>query len=285
MLRFSGVTFAAIIASNIIFRTDNIVIGIFLGPEAITMYSVGFMLSDYVSQLIGKMCNALTPKFSEHESRGETQELNALIINSTRFSALLGIPMGLAALVMGKEFIQLWLGPGFGATYYIMAILMCGRMCGFPTAPIFSMLYGIGAHHIVLYTGIIEAVSNLVLSIILVKILGVTGVAWGTLIPNVIANIFFVVVVFRKLNFSVAHWIRQSLVKPLLLCVLFFAIIYTLEGLHTEISWEWFIIKTSCLVLIYITLFAFMGITGEERKNLANLVSRKIGPLLYRNKI
>ena len=278
MLRFSGITFAAIIAGNIIFKTDNIVIGIFLDPKAITMYSIGFMLSEYASQIIGKMCNTLTPKFSDHHSREETQEVNSLIVSSTRYSTLIGIPMGLAALVIGKDFIHLWLGPGYSATYYIMAILMCARMCGFPTAPLYSMLYGIGKHHLILYTGIAEAVLNLGLSLFLVQKIGIAGVAWGTFIPMLLGNSVFALFVFRTLNLSIAHWLKKSILQPALFSVVFVAVIFSLCSLFTVVSWYVLFIKVGCIIAVYAILFVLMGINKKERNQIKVALLSRLQP-------
>jgi len=268
MLKFSGITFAAIIANNIIFKTDNIIIGIYLDPKAITMYSIGFMLTEYGSQIIGKMCNTLTPKFNEHHSRDETEGLNSLILSSSRFSTLIGIPMGLTALVIGKDFLQLWLGPGYEGAAYIMSILMCARMCGFPTASLYSMLYGIGQHHLILYTGITEAILNLGLSLYLVQKIGITGIAWGTFIPMLIGNVIFVLFVFNKLNLSVAYWLRKAILWPTIFSIVFFVIIFYLSNFFTEISWYLLIVKVMVIIAVYVILIIVIGISRAERNAL-----------------
>lgn len=272
MFRFSSITFCAIIVNSIIFKTDNIIIGVFLDPKAITMYSVGFMLTEYGAQLIGKMCNTLTPRFSELHTRDELQELNSLLLVSTRYSILIGIPLGLTVLVIGNEFIQLWLGLEYVITYNIMAILMCARMCGFPTAPLYSMLYGIGLHRLILYTGITEAILNLGLSIFLVQKIGITGVAWGTFIPMLICNILFLVMVLRKINLSLMIFIKKAMLRPLIFSTIYYVAICIFKSTYnlvwTQISWHTFIIKAVCIISIYVMIFIFIGLEKREREQL-----------------
>jgi O-antigen/teichoic acid export membrane protein len=265
MLVFSGITFLAVIMNYIIFRTDNIVIGIFLSPQAITMYSIGFMLSDYAAQVVGRMCNTFTPRFSEHEARGEVREFNKLLIDSSRFASLIGVPIGLAVIAMGDEFITLWMGKSYEDAYWITVVMMISRMAGFPTASMYSMLYGIGKHHIILYTGILEAVSNLILSLILVKKYGILGVAIGTMIPMILVNILFPFLVLKSVEFDFKGWFKAGIIHPLAFCIIFYAGIWSLCHMFQQVSWGNLILKMIMITVIYAILFWFIGLKSHER--------------------
>lgn len=273
LLKYGGITFLAIIASYIIFRTDNIVIGAILTPEAVTIYSIGFMMSDYVSQLIGRMCNTLTPIFSEHEARKESDDLRSLLITSSRFSILIGIPLGLIVVVIGKQFIVLWMGKEYESAYTIMVILMCARMVGFPAAPMYSMLYGIGKHHIVLYVGIFEAVANLILSLIFVKLYGITGVALGTLLPMIIANCVFPLVACKEIKLVFSDWIKRAVLNPILFCICFFcAITCCTKFFSFGHGWANLFFQLFAVGVIYFFLLYFIGLNRAEK----NIFLRRI---------
>jgi O-antigen/teichoic acid export membrane protein len=157
-----------------------------------------------------------------------------------------------------------------------MAILMCARMCGFPTASLYSMLYGIGSHHLMLYAGIAEAALNLVLSLILVKTMGVTGVAWGTFIPMLLGNIFFVILVFRTLNLDLAHWLKKAVLPPVLLSVAFLFIIYWVCGSFEGTTWPLFACKVASILIIYALLFLTVGINRSERGHLRDMITSRL---------
>lgn len=268
MITFSGITFLSIMVNYIILKTDNIVIGMFLSPQAITMYSIGFMLSDYTAQIVGKMCNTFTPVFSEHEARGEKHEIDSLLFNSCRFASLIGVPVGLTAIVVGKDFITLWMGKEYQGAYLIMVVMMIARMTGFPTASMYSMLYGIGKHYIALFTGIFEALVNLVLSIVLVHHYGILGVAVGTMIPMVIANVFFPVIVSRKMKTDLRVWLMEAIVRPGIFSIVFYLAISILCSFFRQVSWSGFIAQAIIIVLVYSMLFWFMGLRRHERSML-----------------
>jgi O-antigen/teichoic acid export membrane protein len=275
IFRYSVVTFAAIVANSVIFRTDNIVIGVYLDPKAITIYSIGFMMSEYLAQFVGKIGNTLTPLFSEHESRGEVEESKTLLIQSSRFSTLIGVPMGLTVLVLGRSFIDLWIGKEYEGAYEIMAILLCARMCGFPTSTMYSMLYGVGKHHIVLFTGLVEAVLNLGLSLYLVKKIGIAGVAWGTLIPMIIGNILFVLVASRRVGISAFEWVGKGMLRALVFSGVFYAAAFYLCSIIDEVSWTMLTVETCMVGLLYAILIVSFGLRRDERARLQASLSRR----------
>jgi len=266
LLTFSGITFLAFMADYLIYKTDNIVIGIFLTPQAITIYSIGFMLTEYIFTIVGKMCNTLTPVFSEQEARGETKQLHSLLMNASRFSTLIGIPLGLAAFVVGDSFITLWMGENYNGAYLIMVLLLVSRMAGFPNAPMYSMLFGIGKHYIVLYTKLVEAFLNIILSIVLIKYYGIVGVAVGTVIPMLITNIAFPIIVARKIGFSFVEWVKNSVIFPGFACLIFYLVIKIIDNSYAIVAWGDFILLATFIGISYIVIMWFLALKQAERK-------------------
>jgi Na+-driven multidrug efflux pump len=57
-------------------------------------------------------------------------------------------------------------------------------------SPFLKSMQMAGKHKFVAYSSILEGVVNIVLSVILVKRMGVVGVAYGTIFPSAIMSIF-----------------------------------------------------------------------------------------------
>lgn len=265
LVTFSGITFLAVIATYVIFQSDNVVIGVFLTPEAIAIYTIGFMLADYAANIVGKMSNTLTPIFSNREAKGEHEQVYELLYSGGRFAALIGIPIGLAAFIVGDEFIQLWLGSDYAQSYNIMILLMLARMVNFPSAPVYSMLYGIGKHKVIVYTASLEAICNISLSIYLVRDYGLLGVAIGTLIPMVITSLLFPYVASRYVGFKYGAWLQSCILKPLPMLLAFFASIYAVSLGFKTTSWSTFIYLSATIVVIYVICFCALGLSATER--------------------
>ncbi len=274
MLAYSIITFLAVIAENIIYRTDNIVIGMYLDPKAITMYSIGFMISEYLSNIIGKMNNVLNPIFSDHESRGEYEHIRSLILKTTRYAILVGVPLSFAAFVVGKDFITLWMGKEYEPAYTIMCILVCSRMMTIPVSPMYPLLYGIEKHRLILYTGLIEAVINLSLSIYLVRKIGILGVALGTMAPMIVISILMPYLVCRTIKLSCREWLRDGVLRPLSFSAIFLVAIIIFRFLFKEMTAFRFIALTAGIVGIYFSLIIRFGLNSDEQYRVMSFANR-----------
>jgi O-antigen/teichoic acid export membrane protein len=193
----------------------------------------------------------------------------------------------LAVLLLGRDFITLWMGKAYEDAYIITAILICARMCGFPTSSMYSMLYGIGKHHIILFTGMFEALLNLGLSLYLVRRIGVAGVAWGTLIPMFVGNVLFVLVASRQTHVTIVEWLKGSMLQPAPFCAVFLGLSYYYCGLFEGSSWPVFILQGCGVVAIYGLLLLPLGLKKRERimvrARLAAVLALIRGGIITRN--
>src|SRR5262245_61904920 len=78
------------------------------------------------------------------------------------------------------------------------------------------VLYGVGQIRSFARLMLLEAGLNLVLSVALFPLLGINGVALGTLIPDVAMCIFIVLRVCLMLNVNDRDFVRHSLLQPVL---------------------------------------------------------------------
>ena len=82
--------------------------------------------------------------------------------------------------------------------------------------PLGNILLGTGRHRLVAFVSLGEAVANLLLSVVLVRRYGLLGVAVGTGIPVVIANLFILApAACRQLGVRVGDFARAVAVAPL----------------------------------------------------------------------
>jgi len=96
-------------------------------------------------------------------------------------------------------------------------ILLGARIVALPVSTFRSVLYGMGNVKIPSLIYMSEAIVNLILSIILVQSLGLIGVALGTAIPILIAELGIILpYAMKKLNISTGQLLRLPLGRPLL---------------------------------------------------------------------
>lgn len=207
----------AMIAGRISFQSDAIVIGVYLAASHITFFSIAVRLIENAKDSLHVATTVLTPAASQMESQGNEVGLRRMLLESTRYVVWIILPIQAGLMLLGGSFIALWVGPEYVATSYPTLIILAVPL-GFAMAQSVSVrfLYGLGRLKWYARLMLAEAGTNLILSIVLVQRLGIEGVALGTAIPNLIANVVVMVMICRILNLSVGDYVRQVFARPLL---------------------------------------------------------------------
>jgi len=180
------------LAGAVIFHTDNIVVGVFVGSTAVTFYAIAGNLLWSTREAVNAVSATFTPMASGYEASGNNEQLQRLAIQGTRASLVLGLPMCIALLLRGHTFIGLWMGHEYAAiSGVLLQILLINHI--FTTANVTNcgIAYGMAKHKPIMAWALVEAVINLTISIMLARRIGIYGVAWGTTLAGVICNLLF----------------------------------------------------------------------------------------------
>src|ERR1700722_11952598 len=188
----SVITFIWSIAAQIILYTDNVVIGVFLEVGLVAYYAIGGSLVVYSGQVVGALSTTFVPMASRLDASGNKERLKTLVLRGCQASLAIMFPISLTLLFRGKTFISLWMGPQYspiaGTVLQILLISQFFNAAGSTPA---SLMMAIGKHKPVAIAASISAALNLFLSIVLVKTIGLYGVAWGTSIATSIIYLCF----------------------------------------------------------------------------------------------
>jgi O-antigen/teichoic acid export membrane protein len=180
------------VAVQVVYCTDNIVVGALVSAGAVTFYAIGGSLINYARQVVGSMTATFVPLASSFDAQGSKDRQQQLLIYGTRATLLIGLPVCIVLMLQGPRFIGLWMGPQFvTASGTVLRILLLGQICALGNLTSAGILQGVAKHRVIGVWGISEGIANLGLSVVLVRFLGINGVAWGTTIPNIVLHLFF----------------------------------------------------------------------------------------------
>jgi len=183
---YSVYAFVINIAIQVVYYTDNMVVGAFLSPAAVTLYAIGGLVINYARQIVSSMTTTFTPLASTYEASGNVESLRRLAIHGTRAALLISLPIEVALFFRGHTFIRLWMGDQYAqVSGNVMQILLLSVVLASANTTSAGIVYGMEKHKRTAWWASGEAVANLVLSISLVRYIGIYGVAWGTTIPSV----------------------------------------------------------------------------------------------------
>jgi O-antigen/teichoic acid export membrane protein len=171
------------LAVKVVYYTDSIVVAAFLSKAAVATFGIASTLIEFLRGVVGSMTNVLTPSASEMDARRDLAGLRALMERGTRLSLVLAAPVLATFFLDRGRFLDLWVGPEFADSAVILRILALGQLVALPTLTGSVVLYAMNRHRWNAFLAIGEAAANLVLSVLLVGVMGLSGVAWGTTIP------------------------------------------------------------------------------------------------------
>jgi len=189
VLAFSLAAFLIAFSDVILAKTDQAVVSFTVGVAALTVYQAGFKAAEMFTMVTSQLGRFLAPAAAQLSGRGDKEGLIDLFVRSSGFMLLLATPVGALAAVYLEPLIMLLTGyeevPQI-CLYVGWCLIFATWWHVFASLVTKSMLVMTDDEKPLLRFAIIEAVLNLVLSVILVHRIGLLGVAVGTLIPTVI---------------------------------------------------------------------------------------------------
>jgi O-antigen/teichoic acid export membrane protein len=232
MANFSSATMLVIVAARLRFQTDEIVIGSMLSAAAITYFSIGARIMDYAFQVVVTLAQLFIPMSSQSEALGNMDRVRKIYIAGNRACALTTFPIIATVLILGKSIIEVWVGRKYVAlSYPVLVTLAIPMTLLMAQAASGRILMGMGRHRQIAAVALIEGVGNLILSIALVRPLGIVGDALGTAIPLAFTMLYFFPRHMRKqLGVPVRTFLREAYTLPLLLVLPFAAILLLMRS-------------------------------------------------------
>ncbi|MHB8304247.1 MAG: lipopolysaccharide biosynthesis protein, partial [Acidobacteriaceae bacterium] len=189
---YSIYAFLTTIAVQLVYQTDNLVVGAFVSASAVTFYAIGNSLCRYAGQIVSSMTLTFVPAASTYEAAGDTAGLRALYFNGTRATMAVALPILVTLMIRGRSFIGLWMGPQYSQrSGTVLMILATALFFSYANRTAGAIAYGVEKHKAQAIWAIGEGVVNLTLSMILVRWFGIYGVAIGTLVPSLIVHLGF----------------------------------------------------------------------------------------------
>ena len=218
MASYGVFAFAILAAEKLRFQSDAMVIGAFVSATAITSFSIAARLVEYSSYAVRSMSQIFTPMSSQFQAAGDRARLQRIFIAGNRASAFIIFPLSVALVVVGKPIIDAWVGARYVDSYSILVLLIVPRTLYLAQSTSIRILLGMGRHRVLATVLLLEGAMNLLLSLFLVRRMGIVGVAWGTAIPLACTSLFFLPRhMCRELDVPLGTFLARAYRLPLIL--------------------------------------------------------------------
>jgi O-antigen/teichoic acid export membrane protein len=179
------------VANKINYSTDALVIGAFMSASAVAVWTVGQRLIETVQKFTNQLNSSLFPVVVDSATSGRDLRLQQILIQGTRLSLAMVVPLGIILSVVAKPLVDAWVGPQFEGSVRVIQILAAVVIIRVGNATATTLLKGVDRHKLLAALNTLMSLLNLALSIALVHKYGLIGVAVGTLIPVGFISIVF----------------------------------------------------------------------------------------------
>jgi O-antigen/teichoic acid export membrane protein len=253
-------------ANKLNYSVDAIVIGFALSTTAVAVWTVAERLAEVTQRLTNQLSDVLFPLIVNDDTEARNARLQQIFVQATRLSLGTVVPLGGALMLMAAPLVRAWVGPEFSGSVILVQLLSLVVIMRVGNATGATLLKGAGRHRLLAFTNITAAISNLALSLLLVRWLGLVGVAIGTMVPIGIAAAFVVFpAACRRVGLPLGTALIQAVWPALWPAGLMVVAARLMRGLapDTLIAVG---AQIAALCLVYAVTFFFFSLSADERR-------------------
>jgi O-antigen/teichoic acid export membrane protein len=263
--------------SLLILKATDLIIAVYIGTAEVGQFAVAIAGILLLSQLLRAFATAIKPAVSDLDARDEHSRVREISFLMQKYSLLLIIPSACFLIVMGREFLQVWVGEKFqdpsvvNSLGVVLAILTVGHCLRLAQYSNFLVLVGKGDHKLFGLLTIVTGLFCISASIVSVKVfnLGLLGIAWSNSVPMALMSGILLPVYF---NMKMKISMRETIVRiwwPALLGSMPTVILLSL--------WKYFHSPTSWMSIVAVVIFSMamtsisawcFSLTSRERERL-----------------
>jgi O-antigen/teichoic acid export membrane protein len=174
------------ISSQLIHRTDPIIIKLFMSIFYVSIYAIPLRIVTYVYQFINQFTNVLSPFIAHLDASRKHIEIRSLFLDCSKYALCLATLFFVVGSILAENLILVWLGDQFLLSVTPLIILL-GAMWFNSSYIVAGQVLAMSGHHMILTKFFfITAIIHLLLSVALIYPLGINGVALATLLTALI---------------------------------------------------------------------------------------------------
>lgn len=220
------------ISNFIVSGTDNIIISSFLGVISVGLYSNYSMIINNIKnvsiQIMSSFQASIGDLIAENNPKNNFEAFKKIRF----FNLWLALFTSVCLLIITQDFIKLWIGKEYLLTNQVLIILVLNYYQSILQRPYKGFKDAAGIWIEDKFIPILEAILNIIISLILLKKFGLVGIFWGTFISSLTYWSYSYPKFIYKGIFNKSY---LSYIKNIILYLLLFILIATTTHLTTTL--------------------------------------------------
>lgn len=242
------------------------------GVSWVAMYQIGNSLCEQARNLPLLITSALFPAFSRLWACGRKKDIVETYLRVVRYLSFITISVMSFLVVSSKSVIMIWMGNGYEMAANVARVLAIGYMINTIMGAVgASVVQGIGRPDIQMKGAMLNMLSNVALSLLLINIFGFPGAAFGTSIAMIVA-VFYFVFMFHPLieanNRIFFRFLERFVTASILACAAVIFLSYFQKKPNSRIEAFFDIVKSGLIFssVYFGFLFIFKPFDCYDRK-------------------
>lgn len=226
------------ISSTIFTATDNILISVLVGTAMTGIYSNYLMVSNKLLLIIQIIFSALTASVGNVIVREKSEKRYEVFSVIQSVSFILCGAIVSAFCIMANDFVYVWLGSGFTISTGAILAMTLNTYLSCVLQPLWIYRDATGLYVRTKYVMLVGAVLNIVLSILLGKVMGLTGIVLASAIARLSTYFWYEPrLLFREYFEKSAAGYYVSLLKNALLMIATIGVLWLLLSRVQTQNW------------------------------------------------
>jgi O-antigen/teichoic acid export membrane protein len=252
---------------------NKILLSRFLSLNAVAYYEIGTNVVRQVVNLFHALIFAIYPTASGiHATQGH-RAVAQMYVRSTRYMAILALPVFSLLILLAEPFIRAWIGPGYQPAAVTVQLLAMARFFSILGMPAYFIAQGIGQPRLSTLSSVYTGVSGLLLSIGMLLMFGYYGLVVGNAIALATGSLLMLLLFHRATRLSWRKLLEslsgRAIIANLVIAGLTVLILMRFRPAQLSMLLLWSIVY---LLLYSLGLFALGAFDAEERRMLQRLM-------------
>jgi O-antigen/teichoic acid export membrane protein len=195
---------AIILCDKIVWdKSENFFLGRFCNAIEIGYYNLGYNLTQrFMSILPTAFWKVLFPKMSSYCGSGNKDKMRRLFYISIRYLAFFSFPVGTAGIILSHQLILYLYGTDYSGAQQVLQILFFSSIISSLANPGSAILYGFDKQSFIYKYGMILAIINIVMDMLLIKPYGALGAAFCHSVTTILGSAGGLIYTCKTMNLT-----------------------------------------------------------------------------------
>lgn len=280
LLIFSGTTILALIADQIFWKTDQLILAKIYGTSIVAIYSVGCQVYTNYMHFSTSISSVFMPRVSQLYGDGtNTKPVSDLFIKIGRIQFLILLMVLITFSLYGNDFLRLWVGSGYEDAYLVAVVVMVAFTIDLTQNIGLTILQVANKYAFRAKMYFIIAVINIISTILLSLKYGCIGAAISTAFSMVIGSGFIMNYYYQKVMHLDIFEFWKQILKLLSISIPAILAGGVIKQINISNGWIDFLLHCMFFVLFYCGIMYKFACNEYEKK-----LAHRIKSLITKNK-